>query len=323
MDWADRIGRRIKLRDLHILLAIDQHGSMARAADSLAISQPVVSKVIADLEHAVGVRLLDRDRHGAEPTVYGRALLNRGLAAFDELRQGVKDIEFLQKPTAGELRIGATEPISAGFLPAIVDKLSRQYPLIFFHVTQVLTNLNRYRPLLERDVEILIGRVPHGETGDEVNVETLFDEPILVAAGLQSRWVRRRRIDLAELVDEPWILPLRDNLVGQLVAELFHARGLPLPRNGATGGLQMNDSLLATGRYLGVYSRSVLRLKAKRWQIKVLPVDLPPQRSAVGIMTLKRRTVSPLARLFIDCARNVTKSLALDAPVTRRSRRYD
>ena len=105
MEWADRIGRRIRLRDLHILLAVAQSGSMARAAERLAVSQPVISKVISDLEHVLGVRVLDRDRHGAEPTAYGRALLNRGLAAFDELRQGVKDIEFLLDPTAGELRI--------------------------------------------------------------------------------------------------------------------------------------------------------------------------------------------------------------------------
>src|SRR5712692_7660972 len=111
MEWSARIGRRIKLRDLHILLAVAECRSMAKAAEHLAISQPVVSKVIADLEHALGVRLLDRDRHGAEPTIYGAALLKRGTAAFDELKQGVKDIEFLADPTAGELRIGSTAPM--------------------------------------------------------------------------------------------------------------------------------------------------------------------------------------------------------------------
>src|SRR5262245_39354613 len=103
MKWSDRIGSRLKLRDLHILLAIVQQGSMARAAKHLAISQPAISKVIADLEHALGVRLLDRDRHGAAPTVYGEALLKHGLVVFDELRQSVKEIEFLTNPTAGEL----------------------------------------------------------------------------------------------------------------------------------------------------------------------------------------------------------------------------
>ena len=85
MDWSDRIGRRIRLRDLHILLAVVQHKSMAKAADYLAISKPVISKSIADLEHMLGVRLLERDRHGAEPTAYGTALLKRGITVFDEL----------------------------------------------------------------------------------------------------------------------------------------------------------------------------------------------------------------------------------------------
>ena len=105
MEWTDRIGRRIKLRDLHIALVEMQTGSMLKAAEHLAISQPVVSKVIADLEHALGVRLFDRSRRGVEPMLAGRALLNCARAAFDELRQGVKEVEFLTDPTAGELRI--------------------------------------------------------------------------------------------------------------------------------------------------------------------------------------------------------------------------
>lgn len=104
MQWEDRIGRRLKLRDVHILLTTVQCGSMAKAAERLAISNPVVSKTIADLEHALGVLLLERSRQGVEPTVYGRAVLKHGLAAFDELRQCVKEIEFLADPTAGEVR---------------------------------------------------------------------------------------------------------------------------------------------------------------------------------------------------------------------------
>jgi len=79
MDWADRIGRRVKLRDLHVLLAVAQWGSMAQAARHLSTSQPVVSKTIAELEHALGVRLLDRSPQGIVPTMYGRALMSRGL----------------------------------------------------------------------------------------------------------------------------------------------------------------------------------------------------------------------------------------------------
>ena len=120
MRLADRIGRRLGLRDLHILLAVVERGSMARAARDLAVSQPVVSKTIADLEHTLGVRLLDRSRHGVTPTPYGRALLRRSTAAFDELRQGVKEIEFLAQPTAGEVHVGALAAMLAGLLPAAI-----------------------------------------------------------------------------------------------------------------------------------------------------------------------------------------------------------
>ena len=105
MGWKNRIGCRLKLHDLHIFLTVAEMGSMGKAAERLAISQPSVSKAIADIEHTIGVRLLDRTARGVDVTDYGRALLRRGMGAFDELRQGIKDIEFLADPTAGEVRV--------------------------------------------------------------------------------------------------------------------------------------------------------------------------------------------------------------------------
>src|ERR1700676_4342562 len=102
MQLSDRIGRRMKLQDLHVLVTVVQAGSMGKAAQRLNISQPAISRSIAELEGALGVRLLDRHRQGVEPTAYGRALLDCGVAVFDDLRQGVKNIEFLADPAAGE-----------------------------------------------------------------------------------------------------------------------------------------------------------------------------------------------------------------------------
>jgi DNA-binding transcriptional LysR family regulator len=116
MQWSERVGRCLKLRDLHILLAVARSGSMGKAAADLAVSQPAVSKAVADLEYALGVRLFDRSQQGIEPTAYGRALLRCGIAVFDDLRQGVKALEFLADPTAGELSIGCTEQIAGGRL---------------------------------------------------------------------------------------------------------------------------------------------------------------------------------------------------------------
>src|SRR6185295_16991434 len=159
MDWPERIGRRIKLRDLHILVAIVQSGSITKAAEQLAISQPVVSKVVADLEQVLGVRLLDRDRYGAAATIYGAALLKRGVAAFDELKQGVKEIEFLKNAAGGELRLGASGVMAEGLLPAILNRLRRNHPLVTIDIRQGLAGPALYRELHARNVDLVVGRM--------------------------------------------------------------------------------------------------------------------------------------------------------------------
>src|SRR5690349_18661168 len=121
MRWAERIGYRLKLRDLHILLAVAQRGSMAKASVDLAISQPAVSKAIKDMEHTLGLRLLERSRNGAALTEYGDALARRALAIFDELKLGVDELRFMADPTKGTLTIGSTESVAAGLLPAVID----------------------------------------------------------------------------------------------------------------------------------------------------------------------------------------------------------
>src|SRR5436309_1534606 len=144
---------------------------MGRAARQLATSQPAVSRSISDLEHALGVRLLDRSRQGVEPTPYGRAILNRGRVAFDELRQGIKEIEFLAEPTSGEVRVGAFGATMAGLLPVVIDRMSRRYPRLAVHVSQMTTSPAVYDNLRQRTVDFMIGRLIRRRIDKDLNVE--------------------------------------------------------------------------------------------------------------------------------------------------------
>ena len=113
MVWSEqRISRQLKLRDLHVLMTVARCGSMGKAANQLSVSQPAISKAVADMEAALGVKLLDRNPRGVVPTIYARALLDRGLVAFDELKQGIEQVDFLADPATGELRIGSTIAIA-------------------------------------------------------------------------------------------------------------------------------------------------------------------------------------------------------------------
>src|SRR5436853_7665080 len=99
-QWERHIGRHLRLRDLFVCFSVVESGSMSKAAAQLGVSTPSISNVISDLEHELGARLLDRSPKGVLPTVHGQALLTRARAAFDELRQGIRDLEFLSDPAA-------------------------------------------------------------------------------------------------------------------------------------------------------------------------------------------------------------------------------
>jgi len=310
MQLSDRIGRRMKLQDLHVLMTVVQAGSMGKAAERLNTTQPNVSRSIAELEHALGVRLLDRNRQGVVPTEYGRALLDCGVAVFDDLRQFVKNIEFLADPATGEVRIGSNTFLAATFVSAVIKRLSQRYPRIVFHVVTGDDIDTMHRELNERNIDLLIARRLGLFADEKIRFDILYDDSYVVVAGTQSSWARKRSIALAELVNESWLLPPPDRALGPVFLEAFRASGLDYPRTAVFTVLpEMRVNLLTTGRFLTIVPMSVLRF-SKRPEIKVLPVELQHARAPIGIVTLKNRTLSPVAQLFIRNAREVAKPLA-------------
>src|SRR6266852_569153 len=183
MQWTDRIGRRLKPRDLHIFMVVVELGNISKAADSLAMSRPVVSKTIAGLEHTLGVPLIDRSPQGVEPTLYGRALLKWAIAVFDDLRQGVKEIEFLADPNAGELRIGCTETMAAGFVSAVIGRLFQRYPRMGFQMELGDPATLQFHFLRERKCEFVIARMLAPAPEPDMDAEALFHEQLFVVAG--------------------------------------------------------------------------------------------------------------------------------------------
>jgi DNA-binding transcriptional LysR family regulator len=310
MDPDDRVLRRLKLSDLRLLNAVVQWGGMAKAATHLNISQPAVSKAIATLERTLGVRLLERNPQGVEPTVYGRALLKGGIAVFDELKQSVKQIEFLADPTAGELRIACSEPLAAGFVPTVIDRLSRQHPRISFHVVTADPVTITDRELRQRNIELAIAPTPGLNLGADITAEILFDDRQVVMADAHSKWARRRNMRLADLINEPWLLPPPGSIIGSSILEVFGASGLEPPRHQVVSfSIPLHHHLLASGRFLIMLPVSMARL-GKHLHLKILEVGIPGIPRPTGIMTLRKRTLSPLAHVFIDAVRELAKSLA-------------
>ena len=222
---------------------------MGKAASLLNMSQPAISNAIAHLDSTIGVRLLDRSRQGVEPTPSGRALIKRGVAMFDELRQGVHDIASLSNPTVGEIRMGGSEHTISAIYSPVIQQLSRQYPQMSFHI--IVGDLRTLSGELDaRHIDFVVSRM-YRPPSEEHSVEVLFDDPLVVVTGPNNPLARRRRIKFAELLDEPWTLQPRENNFGAFTLDAFHDAGLAPPRiTIATTSSDLRGEMLATGRYL-------------------------------------------------------------------------
>jgi len=309
VSWNDRVRRRLKLRDVDILLAVVQAGSMGKAADALNMSQPAVSSAIANLERTLGVSLLDRSRQGVQPTAYGRVLVNRGVAMFDELRLGVQDIAFLDDPTAGEIRIGGSESTVSAIFSPIVHQLTRQYPRMSFRV--VVGDIRTLsRQLDARQIDIAVNRLTKAPP-EEHSVEVLFEDSLVVAAAPNHPFTRRRKIELAELLDEPWTLQPPDINFGAFALDAFRVNGVTPPRIAvATTSKSLRNELLATGRYLTVTTRCSVLLSRGLPPLKILPIRFRNTQHKVAMFTLKNRSLGRATELFTESLRAITKPLA-------------
>jgi DNA-binding transcriptional LysR family regulator len=309
MPWNDRIKRRIKLRDLDILMTVIEAGSMGKAANRLGISQPAVSKAIVELEAALGVQLFDRGQQGVVPTPYALALRTRSVSIFNDLRQGVQDIDFIADPTRGEIRVGMTEPITSAIVAPVIDGLSRNYPRMFFHLVAGDT-ATLYTDVAERNIELAICRMI-GKLPDELAAEILFHDSVAVMTSAANPLARRRNLKLADLANEPWVLFPNESFFGGVIAEIFRANGHEPPRlTVSTLSVHAQNEMLATGRFITVLPSFMLRLPGGSVPLKALPVMLPNPPMPIGLITVKNRMLTPVAQLFIGRIRTRVKSLA-------------
>jgi DNA-binding transcriptional LysR family regulator len=308
MDWSDRIGLRMKLRDLHILMSVADTGSMAKAAAKLRISHPAVSKAISEIEGTLGVRLFDRHSQGVELTAHGEVLLRCGINVFDEMQQGLRSLEHLSDPNSGEVKLGCTDIILHSLVPPIVRKFSAKYPGVQLDVKLTNPGEHQIQELRERKIDLLMTRATGRQ--DDFHSEVLFDEPFVFVVGSHSELARKRRIALTDIIKGNWVLPPYDSAPGALIGEVFRTNGFSPPKPLVkTIAIQLTVALIASGEFVGILPASVAALSAHQAALRVLPLKSPGPRISAEIVFLKNRTLSPAVQSFINCTREVAKSL--------------
>jgi DNA-binding transcriptional LysR family regulator len=294
-----RLSHRISISDMEIILAISKDGSMAKAARTLAVSQPVVSRAIAELETTLGVRLLDRNPRGVALTPFGEALARRAALVLDEMTQCMKEIDFLSDPTTGELYIGSPEPLTEALLPEVIQGFWRKYPRVLIHV--IPSRSGEFGNLRDRKIDFML-RTPEGYAAGDIEKDILFHEDVFVVTGVRNPWVRRRRISLADLANEKWVVT---NAAFEPMPRVFAILGLPVPRPSiAAHSAFLRNALVASGEFLAVLSSpQLVALHNQNLKVKVLPIDLSKFETEIAVFKLKNWTLTPIAELFIEHAR--------------------
>ena len=310
MKRPEQVGRRLRLKDLHTLQTVAELGSMAKASQRLALSQPAISKAIADMEHTVGAALLDRSSRGVELTGCGRLLLGRAGVIFDELQQGMADIAALSDPTRGEVRIGTTEPLTV-VLSEIIGHLSGKYPGIRYVIT-ISDGDSLDRDLRERKLDVVLRRWISPPVADDLAVEVLFESPLGVLAGRHHPLLRRKRLRLGDLMDERWALSPPDSFLGRVVDDVFRRRNLPLPAAVVTTvSIYMRLTLLASGKFISVLPLALLRHPSSSGWLRAVDVDLADTKAPTALITLKKRRPSGPLKLFQRVSHDVCRALAI------------
>jgi DNA-binding transcriptional LysR family regulator len=203
-----------------------------------------------------------------------------------------------------------------------MEKFARQYPRVLLRSYQVTRLLDP--GLRGRDLDFTLGHfhkwAPYNRFTDDFDLEVVFDDRQVVAAGKSSPWVgRQRKIDFAELVDEPWVLTeAPDSWNYRVVEAAFRTRGLRMPKISVmTFSPQVRIGMLASGHFITTLPTAVLRFHAERRSIKVLPVDLADEPCPVVIATLKNRTLNPVVERFIAHIRDFTRPMRDERAITK------
>lgn len=311
MNWHERVGRKLKLRDLHTLQVVSTVGSMAKASHELGLSQPAISKAIAEMEQALGVPLLERSSTGVEITPYGSLLVDRVRVIFDEVRQGVEDIRLLADPAQGEVRIGTTEALTV-LLADIIDRLTGKYPRVTFHVS-VSDTTTLMRELREREIDIVVTRWNARNAADDVLADVFYDAPLAVLAHRRHPLVREKSLELSDLRNERWTLSPPDSFLGRMVGDAFRRHRVDLPKSAVTSlSIYMRLTLLASGRFITMLPNSILQHPTDKTWLRELPVRINDASGRIAAITLKQRRARGTVELFRQACREMSSTVAVD-----------
>lgn len=301
---SDRFVRsHLKTRQLVLLVELGRHGSILHAAQAAHLTQPAASKLLADLEHALGVKLFERLPRGVAATWYGEVMIRRAGAALAELDAGHQEVMELLSGLSGRVSVGAVLTPSTTLLPAAITLLKQRQPRVHVAIS-VDTSKILIQQLRNGELDIVIGRVLDSESAAQLSFEPLNDEPHCLVVRAGHPLAGRNDLGLPELARQSWILPPGGSILRDRLTALFLSAGLDQPQQTVeTLSLPVVTSLLGHSDMVSALPVELVRPYREAGLLTVLDFDLGLRMDAYGIVTRRGHQLSPGAELMLQCLR--------------------
>lgn len=305
----ERIPRNLKMRELRVLLSVAEHGSFRKAGAALHITQPAVTKAIADVETVLGARLFDRSAQGVTATVQGRSFIRHAAAIFGELKSAAEELEIIASGSQGTLHVGTVPMPAAGVLPVAVHRLMQEHKKIFVSVTEG-PEASLADGLRRRALDVMFSRYAEFGPGEDLHFDTLFEDAICIIANKAHPLAARRRVAWRDLEHGAWVLPPPNSYFRHHIHRVLNKQGIETPRHAIeTTSIHIMYGMITHAPMLAFATRSQFAFSPLRHQLAQIAVVLPQVTASIGAVTLRGRHPNPLTAQLVAQVRALTATL--------------
>jgi DNA-binding transcriptional LysR family regulator len=310
MAELDRYMRaQLRPRHLQLLVALDNLRNLGKAAAYLHVTQPAVSKTLAEIERGLGMRLFERTARGVVPTVYGECLIRHARGLLHGLVQAREELRGLASGASARITVGVLPGALPALLPHGLALLAARSPR-----TNVLLREGTMEALLPQlllgELDLIVGRLAELSATGDLGVKVFLEEPVVVVAGPRHPLASRRRLQWADLEGYTWVLPPVGSLLREPLERMFEREGVPMPeRYVETLSVEFISTYLQLADAIATLARDVASHYTRLGQMTMLKLDFPTLIRPLGITWNRRRPLSPSAQTLIECLEQVAARL--------------
>lgn len=299
--------RPVKFRHFRCFAEVARLGSVNRAAESLAITQPAASKTLRELEEILEVPLFERTRRGVKLTEQGMVFRRHADAVLNALRRGMESVDALRAAGGGFVTVGVLPTVAARLMPESVRRFIEVQPAQTVRVVSG-TNPVLIERLRQGELDMVVGRLSNPELMAGLNFEYLYSERLSFVVRPGHRLLAEPKFDMARLRDHVVILPTPEMIIRPSVERLLAQHGLEtLPRSVESVSNAFGRTFTRSTDAIWIISHGVVATDVEEGALAELDVDTGESRGPVGLTTRIDTVPTSAATMFMDTVRAVAE----------------